>query len=315
MQDRRDFLKTGFSVAAAGLAGAAALVRARGSVAEEAPPETTSVRLLYWNDTTCLAPLDILDDLLRDEGFADVRYVLGADSDIGAERVARGDVDFVQDFAATTILSIDAGVPAVMLAGVHPACFELFARESIRSVVDLKGKTVGVTDATAGAATMSCSSIIAASVGLDPAKDINWVCHRSGAIKSDLLTERQDRCVHDLSASGAGTARPRNRPRDSQQCAGPAVVAVFLLHVDRQRRFCPPQPDRDQARRARDAEGDGHLRRQARLGRAAPGRSRLYAALRLRAAGAGRRLLSQPGANTTPRTQSVSTRCVCANSA
>ena len=33
-----------------------------------------------------------------------------------------------------------------MLAGVHPACFELFARESIRSVVDLKGKTVGVTD-------------------------------------------------------------------------------------------------------------------------------------------------------------------------
>ena len=116
------------------------------------------MRLLYWkNDATCLAPIDILDDLLRDEGFADVRYVLGADSDIGADRVASGDADFVQDFAATTILSIDAGVPAVMLAGVHPACFELFARESIRSVVDLKGKTVGVTDATGGAATMSCS--------------------------------------------------------------------------------------------------------------------------------------------------------------
>jgi hypothetical protein len=30
MQNRRHFLKTGFSVAAAGLAGAAALVRARG---------------------------------------------------------------------------------------------------------------------------------------------------------------------------------------------------------------------------------------------------------------------------------------------
>ncbi len=24
---------------------------------------------------TCIAPIDILDDLLRDEGFADVRYV------------------------------------------------------------------------------------------------------------------------------------------------------------------------------------------------------------------------------------------------
>jgi hypothetical protein len=44
MQDRRHFLKTGFSIAVAGLAGAAALVRARGSLAEEAPPETTSVR-------------------------------------------------------------------------------------------------------------------------------------------------------------------------------------------------------------------------------------------------------------------------------
>src|ERR1700722_11227338 len=135
MQDRRDFLKTGFSIAAAGLAGAAALTGARRSLAEEAPPETTSVRLLYWPDT-CLAPIEILDDLLRDEGFADVRYVPGADSDIGADRLARGDADFVQDMAATNILRIDAGVPAVMLAGVHPACFELFAHESIRSVID-----------------------------------------------------------------------------------------------------------------------------------------------------------------------------------
>ena len=48
MQNRRHFLKTGFSMAAAGLAGAAALIRARRTLAEEAPPETTSVRLLYW---------------------------------------------------------------------------------------------------------------------------------------------------------------------------------------------------------------------------------------------------------------------------
>ena len=80
MQDRRHFLTTGLSIAAAGLAGAAALSGVRRSVAEEAPPETTSVRLLYWKDgATCLAPIQILDDLLRDEGFADVRYVPGAE--------------------------------------------------------------------------------------------------------------------------------------------------------------------------------------------------------------------------------------------
>ena len=78
MQNRRHFLRTGFSIAAAGLAGAAALTGARRSLADEAPPETTSVRLLYWKDgATCLAPIQILDDLLRDEGFADVRYVPG----------------------------------------------------------------------------------------------------------------------------------------------------------------------------------------------------------------------------------------------
>ena len=210
MQNRRHFLKTGFSIAAAGLAGAAALVRARGSVAEEAPPETTSVRLLYLEGRTCLAPIDILDDLLRDEGFADVRYVPGADSDIGADRVASGDADFVQEFAATTILSIDAGVPAVMLAGVHPACFELFARESIRSVVDLKGKTVGVSDTTGGPAIMSCSRSSPPASGSIPPRTSIGSPSESGDPK-DLLTDEQDRCVHDRSARGAGTARPQEQ--------------------------------------------------------------------------------------------------------
>ena len=63
MQNRRQFLQTGFSLAAAGLAGTAALTGARRSVAEEAPPETTSVRILsYKNAITCIAPLDILGD-------------------------------------------------------------------------------------------------------------------------------------------------------------------------------------------------------------------------------------------------------------
>jgi NitT/TauT family transport system substrate-binding protein len=188
MQDRRHFLTAGISMAAAGLAGAAALAGARRSLATEERPETTSVRLLYWeDDATCIAPIDILEDLLRDEGFAEVRYVPAAESEIGAERLARGDVDFTHDFAATASLSIDVGVPTVILAGVHPACFELFARESIDSVVDLKGKTVGVSGSTAGATDYVMLQIIAGSVGLDPAKDINWVTFGAGGPK-DLLT-------------------------------------------------------------------------------------------------------------------------------
>ena len=37
------------------------------------------------------------------------------------------------------------------------------------------------------------------------------------------------------------------------------MVAVFVLHVDRPCRFCPPEPDRYQACGARDDTGDRHF--------------------------------------------------------
>jgi NitT/TauT family transport system substrate-binding protein len=118
--------------------------------------------------------------------------VEGADTDT-SERLARpGDVDFTHDFAATVTLSIEAGVPLVMVAGVHPACFELFARDSIRSVVDLKGKTVGVGGTTPDDTDYVMLKIVAASVGLDPAKDINWVAFGNGDPKGLLADDKID---------------------------------------------------------------------------------------------------------------------------
>src|SRR5271155_3247894 len=104
MQDRRHFLYGGLSTAAAGLAGASALVGARGSRAAEAPPETTTVRFAKY-EATCLAPLYIVEDLLRDEGFTEVNYVLDNEGDY----ISRGKVDFGQSFIPITILPIDAG--------------------------------------------------------------------------------------------------------------------------------------------------------------------------------------------------------------
>jgi NitT/TauT family transport system substrate-binding protein len=83
-------------------------------------------------------------------------------------------VDFGQDYSAPRIISIEDGEPVVILAGVHPGCYELLERESFHSVVDLKGKNVGVFGGV-GSADHVLLSIIAANVGLDPAKDINWV--------------------------------------------------------------------------------------------------------------------------------------------
>ena len=60
-----------------------------------------------------------------------------------------------------------------MLAGVHSGCFELFANESIQSIRDLKGKSVGIQGLGSNPHVFLTS--MAAYVGLDPVKDINWV--------------------------------------------------------------------------------------------------------------------------------------------
>jgi NitT/TauT family transport system substrate-binding protein len=54
-------------------------------------------------------------------------------------------------------------------------CFELFGSERVRTVRDLKGKTVAVPGLQTGPITFLAS--MAAYVGLDPRQDINWVPH------------------------------------------------------------------------------------------------------------------------------------------
>ena len=67
-QSRRHFL------ASASLAAAAGVLGARGSLADEGPPETTTIRLGKIPGI-CIAPQYVAEELLRAEGFTDVRYV------------------------------------------------------------------------------------------------------------------------------------------------------------------------------------------------------------------------------------------------
>jgi len=71
------------------------------------------------------------------------------------------------------LTSIDAGAPVVTLAGMHLGCYELFGGDRVRSIHDLKGKTVPVDGL--GASQHVLLSSMAAYVGLDPRTDINWV--------------------------------------------------------------------------------------------------------------------------------------------
>ena len=168
IQTRRGFLG---GIAAAGAAG---LIRAPRAEAAEGPLETTTVRL--QTPGLCVAPVRIAEALLRAEGFTKIRYV--DSSEFGAiAPVARGEVDFAPIYASQSVRAIDAGEPVTLLAGVMVGCFELFAREGIGSIAELKGKRVGVQ--AEGSLSQQLPTLMAAQVGLDPVKDIHWITDSS----------------------------------------------------------------------------------------------------------------------------------------
>jgi NitT/TauT family transport system substrate-binding protein len=114
IQSRRDFLA---SVSAAGAAG---VLGARVPLADEGPPEVTTIRLPY-NNNVCIAPTNIADDLLRAEGFTDVQYRPIASGPTSVQMAGRGEVDIGVTFAGTIVFELDHGNPVTALAGVHSA--------------------------------------------------------------------------------------------------------------------------------------------------------------------------------------------------
>lgn len=165
---RRSVLAGLSATAAAGFVGSAQPALA------EPPLETTTVRLPWWVDTSyCWAGAYIAGELMRAEGFTDIRYVKGDKSVDQSEWIARGETDFSVNFPPNQIASIDAGVPIKVLTGLHSGCLELIATENIRGVTDLRGKRVGVDGFNSSRHVWL--TLMAAYVGLDPANDIQWV--------------------------------------------------------------------------------------------------------------------------------------------
>jgi NitT/TauT family transport system substrate-binding protein len=180
MTSRREFV--------GGAAAAGALAYLPDALAAEPPPEVSRIRLGKV-PSICLAPQYVAEELLRAEGFREIEYVGGtvlSGGLSGAISMGRGESDLSMNFAAPLVMAIDRGVPIVLLGGVHVGCFELFATDRVRSIKDLKGKTVAILAKESAHHTFVAS--IAASVGLDPDKDIQWSDHPAVEAKR-LLAE------------------------------------------------------------------------------------------------------------------------------
>jgi NitT/TauT family transport system substrate-binding protein len=165
VQARRLFL------ASASAAGAAAFLRTPRALPAKEAPEIPTVRFVK-SSVICVAPQFVAGgELLRAEGFTDIRYV--ATPRLGSGDYLRGEVDFALETPWTLVTMIDAGEPITVLAGIMVGCYELFANEGVHSITGLKGKSLGTQGA--GPTRLGLPTLLAASVGLDPDKDINWV--------------------------------------------------------------------------------------------------------------------------------------------
>jgi len=225
---RREFVAGLTAVGTAGVLGV------RPAIAEPAP-ETTRLRLSQVSGI-CLAPQYVAQELLQAEGFTDIRYVNIPESNPYPAFVS-GEVDISMAFVAPFLVQLDAGLPIVLLAGVHVGCFELFGTGGIRAIRDLKGKTVAVPGLNS-AHHMFLSSM-AAYVGLDPRRDIKWLTHDPAESARILADSKVDALIgfppvpQELRAKGIGRVIVNStvdRPWSGYFCC---LVAANKSFIDR----------------------------------------------------------------------------------
>src|SRR5215204_1623274 len=107
---------------------------------QSVPPRPAALRAdvesprlrLVQTPSMCQSPKYVAQDLLRSEGFTDLKYVKKPGSKWNGVAVASGEADMSMHFAGHVILQIEAGEPIVVLAGAHVGCFELFGTDRVQ---------------------------------------------------------------------------------------------------------------------------------------------------------------------------------------
>ena len=171
-------------------AAAVALIGSETGSAQQAPPEVTTIRLGKVPGI-CIAPQYVAEELLKIEGFNDVQYV-EVPLDAIHRSVGTDKIDMSMGFIANYIIEVDSDTPIKLLAGVHAGCFELFGTKRVNAIRDLKGKTVAVP--ALGSAHHNFVASMAAHVGLDAKREINFVTHPVGESGRLLAEEKATRC-------------------------------------------------------------------------------------------------------------------------
>jgi NitT/TauT family transport system substrate-binding protein len=202
----------------------------------------------------------VVEAFLRAEGFTDVQYVTAGLGLPPLKMVERGDLHFDANFAGRLVYHLDGGLRITALAGLHNGYFELFAHEPIRTVSDLKGRRVGIQTVASSAHLLV--SIMAAYVGLDTQKDIDWVTSQAGNALDAFVAGETDAFLgfppepQELRARGQGRvilSTTTDKPWSQYFCCmvfannawirdHPVATKRFLRAVVKAADFCHAEP-------------------------------------------------------------------------
>ncbi|MFI0848979.1 ABC transporter substrate-binding protein [Mesorhizobium sp. IMUNJ 23232] len=227
IQSRRTFL-TGLTAAgAAGLVGAATQARA------EPPPEVTRIRTSVFRKVSdCQTPFYAAEDLLRNEGFTEIEFIEPANDAESLRMLPDGVIDFDWWFAPELVRMIDRGTPLAILAGMHTGCLELLANQDVGSVKALQGRRVGVNQL--NGIPQVLLKLMAANVGLDVERDIEWVVTpnsldllAAGKIDAFLATPPDPQIAQDRKIGHVILSTALDRPWSQYYCCMLAANVDF----------------------------------------------------------------------------------------
>ena len=172
------------------------------------PPETTTVRLV--SPAPCDPPSALAREFLLEEGFTDIRYVRA--SNTTTEWLTSGVADFSTGYGNLIAANVDAGLPILALAGVHPGCFEIFATPGISGIRDLRGKTIAVSAKNASDQFYGFFAILLAYVGVDPQSEVNFieVGNEAPALRSAFVEGRSQAFIAPAAQGPLLRRDPRN---------------------------------------------------------------------------------------------------------
>src|SRR3989441_811473 len=272
MKTRREFLN---ELTLAGTAGLLGLQPH--AVRAEPPPEATRLRIKK-DAVLCEAPAQVAEELLRAEGFSEVQYVWTFGAAAILEKVVAGEIDLALITALPAVRWIEAGEPLVILAGIHGGCFELIARERVRTIRDLKGKVIAVSYL--GGSAHLLTAIMAASVGLDPQQDITWAVQGGNRGAMQYLIDGRADAFMGFPPEPQELRARKDRAGGREHDDGSALVPVLLLPTHGQLRIRTQASRCHQARAPSPPEGQRRVCARAGNDRPAHGGPRLHGPLR-----------------------------------